>query len=56
MIKYSVTFMRENVFCRCLTVLLVTIIFFVNFLLPVKAEDEEISADEIAENMIGFDI
>lgn len=45
MIKYSVTFMRENVFCRCLTVLLVTIIFFVNFLLPVKAEDEEIYAE-----------
>ena len=37
--------MRENVFCRCLTVLLVTIIFFVNFLLPVKAEDEEIYAE-----------
>ena len=37
--------MRNNGFCRCLTVLLVTIIFFVNFLLPVKAEDEEVYAE-----------
>ena len=37
--------MRKNAFCRCLTVLLVTIIFFVNFLLPVKAEDEEVYAE-----------
>lgn len=37
--------MVKKDFCRSLTVLLVTIIFFVNFLLPVKAEDEEVYAE-----------
>ena len=37
--------MRNNVFCRCLTVLLVSIFFFAVFSLPVKAEDEEIYAE-----------
>ena len=36
--------MRKNVFC-CLTVLLVSILVFVNVFLPVKAEDEEVYAE-----------
>ena len=41
--------MRKSVFYRCLTVLLVTIIFYVNFHLPVKAEDDEIYAEYMIE-------
>ncbi|MBR6090123.1 MAG: LysM peptidoglycan-binding domain-containing M23 family metallopeptidase [Anaerolineaceae bacterium] len=37
--------MRNNVFYRCLTVLLVTILFFVYLYLPVKAEDEQVYAE-----------
>ena len=37
--------MKNKDVCRCLTVLLVTIIIFVNFLYPVKAEDEKVYAE-----------
>ncbi len=37
--------MRIHGICRCLTVLLVTIAFFVNFQHPVKAEDKEVYAE-----------
>lgn len=37
--------MGKNVFCRCLTILLVTIIICVGFFISVKAEDEEVYAE-----------
>lgn len=37
--------MKSNNICRCLTVLLVTIIWFVISLYPVKAEDEKVYAE-----------
>ena len=37
--------MMNSIFCRCLTVLLVSFLFFAVFCLPVKAEDEEVYAE-----------
>ena len=37
--------MKKNIYCRWLTVLLVSFIFCISFYLPVKAEDEEVYAE-----------
>ena len=37
--------MNRNAACRCLTVLLVTIVVFVSLIYPVKAEDKEVYAE-----------
>ncbi len=41
--------MNRDAACRCLTALLVTIIVFVSFVYPVKAEDKEVYAEYLIE-------